>query len=304
MISEDYKKQVSLVLDALPIVAQHDYFALKGGTALNLFYAELPRLSVDIDLCYIPVKDRKGSFAEMHTGLEQISEGLSKRLGCRVTPTKPLHTLSETRLIVEREHIKIKIEPNYIIRGTVYPTEYRTTSSKVEDTFKKSAEISCLSIEDLWGGKFCAALDRQHPRDLFDVHQFFEHHDFNNQVKTAFIFYLLSHNRPIEEVLAPTSKDISGIFQSEFKGMSSIELDPKELCQKLWDLKALILDSLNKNDKEFLISIYTKEPKWSLYEYKDAKEHPSIKWKLQNISKMTIKKTAGCQKKLEALLTT
>ncbi len=287
----------------LPIVAQQDCFALKGGTALNLFYSELPRLSVDIDLCYVSVKDRNESYTEIHNSLEKISDDLSKRLGCHVTPTKPLHTFNETRLIVERDHVKIKIEPNYIIRGTVYPTENRTTSNKVEDTFQKSAEISCLSIEDLWGGKFCAALDRQHPRDLFDVHQFFENCDFNNQVKTAFIFYLMSHNRPIEEILAPNPKDISDVFQSEFKGMSNIELDCNVLYQRLWDLKALILESLSNTDKEFLISIYTQEPKWSLYEYGGAKAHPSIKWKLYNISKMNTKKTADCRKKLEKLLT-
>jgi predicted nucleotidyltransferase component of viral defense system len=53
-----YRKQVQLLVRVLPLVDVETCFALKGGTAINLFYRELPRLSVDIDLLYIPRDDR------------------------------------------------------------------------------------------------------------------------------------------------------------------------------------------------------------------------------------------------------
>ncbi|TCQ91865.1 nucleotidyltransferase AbiEii toxin of type IV toxin-antitoxin system [Rahnella sp. JUb53] len=56
-----YYRQVQLLLQLLPFIAKHDCFALKGGTAINLFIRNFPRLSVDIDLVYLPVLDREES---------------------------------------------------------------------------------------------------------------------------------------------------------------------------------------------------------------------------------------------------
>jgi predicted nucleotidyltransferase component of viral defense system len=302
MISEKFKNQVNLVLEVLPIVAKQKVFALKGGTALNLFYSNLPRLSVDIDLCYIVAKERKASFSEMHTALAGISNQLGKNLGCRVTPTKPLHTLKETRLLVGRDSVEIKIEPNYIIRGSMFPTEQRTSTERVEEVFQKSVRMNCLSLEDLLGGKFCAALDRQHPRDLYDVHQFFENTSFSSKMKTAFIFYLLSHNRPIEEILNPNQKEISKVYHLEFRGMAIDEVGVEVLHQRFWDLKKMILESLTDEDKKFLISFYSQEPDWSLFEQEKIKNHPSIKWKLHNISRMSMSKRSQSQEKLARVL--
>jgi len=72
LVSKYYEAQVDLLLEVLPVVAKHRNFAIKGGTALNLFYLDMPRLSVDIDLCYLPVKDRKESFGEIHAMLKDI----------------------------------------------------------------------------------------------------------------------------------------------------------------------------------------------------------------------------------------
>ena len=62
---EVYRRQVQLLVRTLPLVAQEECFALKGGTAINLFYRNLPRLSVDIDLAYLPLADRAQSLAEI-----------------------------------------------------------------------------------------------------------------------------------------------------------------------------------------------------------------------------------------------
>jgi hypothetical protein len=69
MIDPKYKAQVDLLLQTIPYVAKEEIFALKGGTAINLFVRSMPRLSVDIDLTYLPIDDRE-------TALKSISEGL------------------------------------------------------------------------------------------------------------------------------------------------------------------------------------------------------------------------------------
>ena len=61
MISSSYKAQVDLLLRILPFVAKEENFALKGGTAINLFVRDMPRLSVDLDLNYLPFDNREAA---------------------------------------------------------------------------------------------------------------------------------------------------------------------------------------------------------------------------------------------------
>ena len=74
-----YKKQVSLLLDILPEIAKEEVFALHGGTAINLFCLNMPRLSVDIDLTYIPASEnRNADFQNIRSALERIKDRLKK----------------------------------------------------------------------------------------------------------------------------------------------------------------------------------------------------------------------------------
>lgn len=70
-VDESYRRQVSLLIKIVPLVAKETVFALKGGTAINLFLRNMPRLSVDIDLTYLPVKDRASARA-----LRSVPEGI------------------------------------------------------------------------------------------------------------------------------------------------------------------------------------------------------------------------------------
>ena len=63
---EKYLKQVDTLIEILPIALADKRMALKGGTAINLFHRDLPRLSLDIDLCYLPLEDRVTTFAHIH----------------------------------------------------------------------------------------------------------------------------------------------------------------------------------------------------------------------------------------------
>ena len=74
---EIYRRQVALLIRILPLVAQEASFALKGGTAINLFVRDLPRLSVDIDLVYLPVADREMSLAAIRAGLARIGAAIA-----------------------------------------------------------------------------------------------------------------------------------------------------------------------------------------------------------------------------------
>jgi predicted nucleotidyltransferase component of viral defense system len=83
-----YRKQVELLVQTLPQVAEETCFALKGGTAINLFVRDMPRLSVDIDLTYLPISDRNHSLADIDAAL--------KRIGGRINRLHPRYSITES----------------------------------------------------------------------------------------------------------------------------------------------------------------------------------------------------------------
>ena len=74
MIEETYHKKVGILIDVLPLIAEEKCFALHGGTAINLFIRDMPRLSVDIDLTYLPIEDRQTSLNNIHFALFRIKK--------------------------------------------------------------------------------------------------------------------------------------------------------------------------------------------------------------------------------------
>jgi predicted nucleotidyltransferase component of viral defense system len=169
--SDVYRRQVELLVRTLPHVAEEDCLALKGGTAINLFYRDLPRLSVDIDLTYLPLADRKEALADIDAALKRIARHIEAAED-RVTITKSAPATQDTisKLVIRtRDRVQIKIEVTPVLRGSLYKPKLMSVSPKTEDAFG-FAEMSVLPFPDLFAGKILAALDRQHPRDLFDVH--------------------------------------------------------------------------------------------------------------------------------------
>ena len=202
-MKETYKKQVQLLLSVLEIALSDKRFALKGGTAINLFYRNFPRYSVDIDLTYLPIENRENTFTNMHEILKIIAQKLKDELGLEVSSSKPLNGKSEAKLFVSNADVQIKIEPNFILRGSLFPAKKIKLCKKACAEFEMEVSVNCLSSEDVYGGKICAALDRQHPRDLFDIKYLFDNGGITEEVKDSFIFYLISHNRPVHELLNP-----------------------------------------------------------------------------------------------------
>ncbi len=292
-----YFRQVQLLVRVLPTVAEHPVFALKGGTAINLFVRDLPRLSVDIDLAYEPVKPRAESLADIHLNLDQIAQKLTKQ-GLSIQKNQQQET---TRLTVSNGQAQIKIETSPVLRGTVHPTRQMTVTPKVESLFGY-VETTVLSFEDLYAGKLCAALDRQHPRDLYDVRALLTHEGISEGLKDTFLVYLISHHRPIHELLNPNFKDITDIYGSEFINMTKESVAIEALVSTRERMVHQLQTQLNEKDKRFLLSIKSMQPDWSLFAYPQVAELPAVKWKLHNLSQMNAKEHNKSYLKLERLL--
>ena len=265
--SEAYRAQVSLLVRVLPLVAEENVFALKGGTAINLFVRDLPRLSVDIDLTYLPVEDRATSLANIDAAIRRIAARIAENVPRSRTQAVPLHSEgAATKVLVTSDGVQIKIEVTPVIRGCVYYPETRAVCDRVEELFGY-AEVPVVSFPDLYAGKIVAALDRQHPRDLFDIRRLIVNEGISDELRRAFIVYILSHNRPMGEVLAPTRKDLRHEFDAGFAGMTE---EPVTL-EALYDArKALIAEVVGKMPAEhrrFLLSFKAGEPEWDLRDF-------------------------------------
>ena len=280
MTLDRYVRQVSLLVRTLPEIAEEEEFALKGGTAINLFVRDLPRLSVDIDLVYLPIAERAESLAAVRASLSRIASRIDRRSGLE---SRKL-SADGTKFEVSDGTARVLIEANPVLRGTVFPAELRAVSPKVEERFG-FAEMQLVSMADLYAGKIAAALDRQHPRDLFDVHYLFETDGISDKLFAAFLVYLISHNRPPHEILEPHSQDIRSIYENDFVGMT-VEEVPLEVLETV--RKRLVNDIQRRarveNARAFLQSFFALEPDWpKLALEADIAALPAVKWKLRNL---------------------
>ncbi len=297
-------EQVALILRSIPHVAAEDCFALKGGTAINLFVRDMPRLSVDIDLAYLPVDEpRETALKGIGAGLGRIAAAIRKAIpGAKVQASGAQGTGRIRKLIVATGKTRIKIEPNEVIRGSVFPVEERELTRRAETTFELSVTARTLSVPDLYGGKLCAALDRQHPRDLFDIKVLLENEGVTDLIRRAFVVYLASHDRPIRELVDPTRRDIRQTYESEFVGMTLEEITYEDLIEAREALIQIVRSALTDAEKAFLLSLKEGQPKWALLGIQGLEKFPAIQWKLKNIQKMSGRKHADALEKLKKAL--
>ena len=289
---EAYRKQVALLVKIVPLVAAETSLALKGGTAINLFLRDMPRLSVDIDLTYVPVADRASSLKEIDAAMKRIADAITRGLpGARVSASAPKGEKGITKLIVRNDEAQIKVEVTPVLRGCVYEPAVRSVSARVEEEFG-FAEMPVVSFADLYAGKIVAALDRQHPRDLFDVRDLLSHEGIDATLRKAFIVYLLSHHRPMAEVLAPARLDISAEYKRGFEGMVDTPVTLDELLQAREALIGEIVGKMPDQHRRFLISVKRGEPGWAVLELPGAKDLPAVRWKLENLAKLSADKRA------------
>jgi len=300
--AEQYRNQARLLVKVIPFVAEEQCFALKGGTAINLFVRDMPRLSVDIDLTYLPVADRASSLQEIDAGLRRIAKRIHKAIrGARVHEAPLPGEAFISKLIVSADGVQIKIEVTPVLRGCVYEPLTRAVSSGAEEQFG-FAEIQVVSFADLYAGKIVAALDRQHPRDLFDVRDLLANEGISDDLRKAFIVYLLSHNRPMAEVLAPARLDIAPEFGRGFEGMTESPVTIAELLASREELIDQIVGGMPVDHRRFLISFKHGGPNWDLLGLPGAQELPAVRWRLENLAKSSPAKQRALLARLKEVL--
>lgn len=280
MINQEYKERVRLLLRIIPIISAEECFAVHGGTAINLFVQNLPRYSVDIDLTYIPVEPREASLAHIKERLKAIKakiEAAIPGIAVREVPNK---------LICTHNGHFVKVEVNDVKRGIIAPPVELPLCDLAQEDFGVFCKARIVPLSQLYGGKITAALDRQHPRDLFDVNLMLDYIKDFDEIKRGFIFCLLGSDRPILESLNPNFNDQRDALTNQFEGMSSTPFTYEQYETTRRRLVEYINDHLTPTDKAFLLGFEDGTPDWDASEYRDFQHYPSVQWKLFNIQKL------------------
>lgn len=239
----------------------------------------MPRLSVDIDLTYIPVENREESLANIGKALGEIKTRVKKVVrNVRVTDRR-----ERGKLQISQAGVDIKIEVNLVARETLDNPVEMPLCSKAQDEFEAFCIVPIVPLEQLYGGKICAALDRQHPRDLFDIKYLLENEGFSEKIKKGYFLCLLSSDRPIHEIIDPNLQDQRLTLENHFDGMSIEAFSYEEYESVRNDLIKTIHESLTEEDKSFLLSVKNLKPDWDIY---DFAKFPAVLWKLQNLQKL------------------
>jgi predicted nucleotidyltransferase component of viral defense system len=295
-----YVATARLLTEIAPVVFESGLFALKGGTAINLFLRDMPRLSVDLDLVFTDHRlPRAEALAAINEALRTGRDRLSER-GFKVQAVSAAD-MGETKLLVQRDDLSVKVEVNTVIRGTVHPTQTRALTAAASDALLADLELPMLSPEDIYGGKLVAAMDRQHPRDLFDVMELFAHGGITSEIRRAFVVYLASHNRTLHEVLFPTPKDIRLAYEGSFVGMTTEPVTLKTLLQTREQMFHELPEALDANEREFLRTLVRARPDWVLLGIPHLEELPAVRWRLQNLEQLSRSQPARFRALAEAL---
>lgn len=279
-MKEIYKKKVELLLRIMPFVTDEECFAVHGGTAINLFVNNLNRLSVDIDLTYIPLEDRETSLTKINEALMRIANRVKTTFrNIRIIPR-----LDICKITCESYGCQVKIEVNQTKRGLVAgEAKIYPLCDAAQDLFKVEVDARLVSVSQLYGGKIAAALSRQHPRDLFDIRHMAIPIE---EAKRGFIFCLLGSDRPLYESFAPSLIDQSEAMVNQFEGMTDIEFDYDDFISTREKLIEDVNAMMTESDKRFLVGFEQCEPDWSNSGYSEFAMYPSVKWKLLNLSKL------------------
>lgn len=285
MAYDRYAAQVQLLVRILPFVADETAFALKGGTAINLFYRDMPRLSVDIDLVYLPIEDRPTSLRNIDAALERIVEQINAKLVGAKAERIAGGGQNETRLLVRQGQAEVKVETSPVLRGTVHPVAQMPVTKSVQSAFG-FAEMPVVAFADLFAGKITAALDRQHPRDLYDVRLLYENEGLTDDLFRTLLVYLASSGRPPHELLDPNLLDLDRPFANEFEGMTNELVTIGALFETRQRLIADVQSRLNKSAATFLRSLIDGAPDFDAIGLPQAEQLPAIRWKVQNLLKL------------------
>lgn len=296
-------EKVLLLLDLLGALNRHPdlsgRLALKGGTALNLFLFDAPRLSVDIDLNYVGAEGREEMLAE-RPRIERAVELVARRLGLAPqTPKEPQHagrswTLRYASALGGNDNLKVDLV--YTLRIPLWPPARRDSRAVGPG---QARDILVLDDHELAGGKLAALLARRTSRDLFDAHELLLRHPLDpERLRLAFVLYGAMNPQDWRTVkpddILPATRDLDAYLRPLLRGDApwggagerdewgaSLAARVREALAAVLPLRGserAFLDRL-LDDGEIEPELLTEDVALAAL----ARRHPALLWKAENV---------------------
>ncbi len=294
-------EKVILLLELLEAIRSHPFLkarmALKGGTALNLFRFDVPRLSVDIDLNYIGAVDREGMLAD-RPKIEQALHAVCGRVGVQPRRVPSDHAGGKWRLNFNRVAggtSTLEMDVNFLLRTPLWPAE--RIDSRAVGTFR-ATDIPVLDVHELAAGKLAALLSRTASRDLFDASQLLRGGGLDAaKLRLGFVVYGGTSRKDwrtvsVDNVIVDAA-DADAMLLPLLRGRDTLQRTDlaqwtKTLATDCHDLLSMVLP-LADNELEFLERLNGKgEVAPDLitddHRIRDIiRVHPGLLWKAQNV---------------------
>jgi hypothetical protein len=242
--------------------------------------------------------DREAALQAIAAELSAISQKL-EAIGYEVKQRRDSSS-NESKLMVVGPQAQVKVEVNEVFRGTLLPVQQRPLSPATEEEFAQAVTLPLLATAELYGSKLVAAMDRQHPRDLFDVLVLYNDIGLTPEIVDCFVAYLAGHNRPVHEVLMPRLHPLDATFANQFNGMTRDEVSLETLEQIRTRLVQDLPRALTDQHRTFLLSLVQNQPRWDCMPFPHLQELPAIRWKLQNLATLKGAKRAEQVEGLQA----
>lgn len=273
--------------------------ALKGGTALNLFVFDVPRLSVDIDLNYIGTPDRETMLAE-RPQFEQAVQAVCQREGLVVRQMPADHAGGKWRLAYTAASGgpgNLELDINFLLRSPLWGTTI--VDSRPLGSYQ-AIHVPMLDVHEVAAGKLAALLSRAASRDLFDVRELLQLGNLDRtKLRLAFVVYAGANRKDMRAAAVDDVKVEIADIQSELLPMLRTGIRPRPKDVAAWsgklvtecrELLSAVLP-LTKAELEFLERLNTRgEIAPELVTEEAAmrgtlREHPALKWKALNVRK-------------------
>lgn len=272
---------------------------LKGGTALNLFVFDVPRLSVDIDLNYIGAIDRETMLAE-RPKVEQAIQAVCAREGFALQRLPTDHAGGKWVLRYESalgQGGNLELDLNFMFRIPLWDVVAR--DSRVVGSYQ-AREITVLDLHELAAGKLAALFARRASRDLFDTHELLIQHKLDrDRLRIAFVLYGAMNRKDwrtisaddvsfeaneLKTQLLPTLPNnyVRGIGQPDAWARRLVDecRGALDVVLPLSDAEREFLDRL-LDYGEIVPSILATDETWA----ERVKQHPLLEWRAFNVRK-------------------
>ena len=299
----DVIEKVVYLLMLLNALNSHPFlkgrWALKGGTALNLFLLNIPRLSVDIDLNYIGALDRETMMAE-RPKVEQAVLDVFSREGANVKRVPTEHAGGKWRLTYAGALAlsgNLDVDLNFMFRQPLW--DIQVMDSHALGTYQ-ARNIPVVELHELVAGKLAALFSRRQARDIFDAHQALRQKNLvRDKLRLAFVVYGAMNRKDWRTIsLDDVSCDIDDLKQKLIPVMKGRDISPSagesplgeklvEECKKsismVYPLEGYEIEFLDLllDKGEIKPELLTKNSELQ----ERIKRHPLLLWKALNVRK-------------------